>query len=365
MGRLSKQFILVEPIAKTPYPPLGLMKIASLLKSCHKGCDLYDVVGNNIPPGVSQPHAVYITSLFTWDLKKVIESITFYGDRFPRAKIYVGGIAASLLPDYIQNQTGIRPYVGLMAKAEKFPPDYSLTFKRQINASMTFASRGCPRQCRFCSVKTHEPEFFARNNWQKDISDKLPRIIFWDNNWLASPNFSEDCDKIEKFGKIVDFNQGLDARFYNEKVANRLGTLRIDPIRFAFDDIKSESHVMRAIELAKKYCRAEVRVYVLYNFTDTPEDFYHRISLLNKKGALAFPMEYRKPIPSQTKFPGAHWNTALLRALKLSLIFYYRKGMITESRRSFHSIYGKTANEFVSKLYEIYEYDKGLGRQKG
>jgi hypothetical protein len=73
-------------------------------------------------------------------------------------------------------------------------------------------------------------------------------------------------------------------------------------------------------------------------------------------------MEYRRLIPSQTKFPGPHWNTALLRALKLSLIFYYRKGMITESRDSFLSIYGKTAKQFVSKLYEIYEYDKKLRR---
>jgi S-adenosylmethionine synthetase len=32
--------------------------------------------------------------------------------------------------------------------------------------------------------------------------------------------------------------------------------------------------------------------------------------------------------------------------------------MITESRKSFEAIYGKNAKEFVSKLYDIYKYDK-------
>jgi hypothetical protein len=362
MAQAIKQFILVEPVAKTPYPPLGLMKIATLLKRKHKGCKLFAVVGKEVPSGVSRPSAIYITSLFTWDLKKVVESIQFYSDRFPREKIFVGGIAASLLPDYIRKHTGISPHIGLINGAEHCAPDYSLSFNRKINASITFASRGCPRRCRFCSVKLHEPEFVVREDWQRDICADLPRIIFWDNNWLASPNFLRDCEKIKKLGKIVDFNQGLDARLYDEAAAKQLATFKLDPIRFAFDDVDSEAHVLRAIKLAKKYSRNEIRLYVLYNFMDTPEDFYYRISLLNRNGALAFPMEYRKAIPSQTKFPGPHWNTALLRALKLSLIFYYRKGMITESRESFLSIYGKTAKQFVSKLYEIYEYDKKLKR---
>lgn len=362
MAKSTKQFILVEPVAKTPYPPLGLMKIATFLRGRNKGCTIFAVVGNEVPQGASAPFAIYITSLFTWDLKKVIESVQFYSDRFPRAKILVGGIAASLLPDYIKKHTGISPHIGLIDGAERCAPDYSLSFKRKINASISFASRGCPRQCRFCSVRLHEPEFVVREDWQRDICEGLPRIIFWDNNWLASPNFPRDCETIKKLGKIVDFNQGLDARLYDEAVAKQLATIKIDPIRFAFDDVHSEAHVLRAIRLAQKYSNNEIRVYVLYNFTDTPEDFYYRISLLNRNGALAFPMEYRKATPSQTKFPGPHWNTALLRALKLSLIFYYRKGMITQSRESFLSIYGKTAKQFVSKLYEIYEYDKTLKR---
>jgi len=90
----------------------------------------------------------------------------------------------------------------------------------------------------------------------------------------------------------------------------------------------------------------------------------YRIDLLNRQRVLSFPMEYRQATHSKRRFPGGTWNTALLRALKLSLLFYYRKGMITESRKSFLSIYGKNPREFVDKLYEIYEYDKSLKRSK-
>ncbi len=75
-------------------------------------------------------------------------------------------------------------------------------------------------------------------------------------------------------------------------------------------------------------------------------------------------MEYRAPTVNTKKIPGPNWNTYLLRAFKLTLLFYYRKGMITESRESFLSIYGKNEKEFVSNLYEIYSNDKAMRREE-
>jgi hypothetical protein len=360
----APQFLLVEPIAKTPFPPLGLMKISTLLKKKYPRCEIFSQVGNETPTGLCRPDEIYITSLFTWDLDSVVKSIHFYQDKFPRARIHVGGVAASVMPGHIKKLTGIDPHIGLLDEAEGYSPDYSLNFGRKIRASITFASRGCPRDCKFCSVKIHEPLFYVRNNWEKDIDLNLPRIVFWDNNWLASPNFSKDCEKIKQFSKIIDFNQGLDARLLNDKIAKKLFSINLDPIRFAFDDVKSEKQIIKAIRLAKKYSNREVRVYVLYNYQDSPEDFYYRIDLLNKEGVLSFPMEYRKTTPSKIKFPGPNWNSGLLRALKLSLLFYYRKGMITPSRKSFLSIYGGNAIDFIDKLYSIYEYDKTVKVRK-
>lgn len=362
MAARKQQFLLVEPIAKTPYPPLGLMKISTWLKKRYRKCQVLATVGQDIPPALSQPDRIYVTSLFTWDIDKVVKVTNFYADRYPRAKIKVGGIAASLLPQDIESSTGIAPHVGLIRGAEACSPDYSLSFGRDVNASITFASRGCPRHCRFCCVEAHEPDFQVRDDWQKDVKPDLPRIVFWDNNWLASPNFAKDCDRIHALGKTVDFNQGLDARLYDQAAARQLSSIRLRPIRFAFDNLRMEKTILRAVGFARKYGMGEIRVYVLYNFEDTPEDLYYRLNVLNKIGVLAFPMEYRRPVASRTKYPGPHWNRALLRGLKLSLLYYYRRGMVTESRSSFHSIYGKTPRAFCDRLYGIYEYDKTLTR---
>ena len=253
MTKSSLQYLLVEPVAKTPFPPLGLMKISSMLKKKNKNNRIFAQVGNQIPQGLTKPKTIYITSLFTWDIDKVINSIQFYRDKFPRANIQVGGIAASLMPDYIENKSGIKPHIGLLQNAEKYSPDYSFDFGRKLNASITFASRGCPRNCRFCSVKVHEPEFSVRDNWEKDICKSHNKIIFWDNNWLASPNLSRDCEKLERFDMAVDFNQGLDARLYGEKEARLLSKIKIDPIRFAFDTMALEKKVLKAIRYAKQY----------------------------------------------------------------------------------------------------------------
>lgn len=360
----NPQFLLVEPVAKTPFPPLGLLKISTMLQKKHRDCAIFTQVGNDHPDGLRRPEEIYITSLFTWDLDSVTKTINYHRDRFPRSKIHVGGIAASVMPNHIKAATGITPHIGLLEEAEGCLPDYSINFGRRIGASITFTSRGCPRNCRFCSVKVHEPSFFVRNNWEMDIEPSLSRIVFWDNNWLASPNVIVDCQKIKQLGKVVDFNQGLDARLYTQEVAEALATIDIDPVRFAFDDVRSEKSIVDAIRLAKSRSRREISVYVLYNFEDTPEQFYYRVNLLNKEGVLSFPMEYRKPTASKVKFPGPHWDSRLLRALKLSLLFYYRKGMITESRKSFLSIYGESPHAFIEKLYSIYEYDKRLKRNR-
>lgn len=360
----NKQFLLVESVAKTPYPPLGLMKISSMLKRRQRDCEVFHTVGNAIPQGLYEPRIVYITSLFTWDTDKVVDSILYYKRRFPKSRIRVGGIAASLIPNYIYAKTGVKPHAGLLKSAESCPPDYSMTFGRKIKSSISFTSRGCIRKCQFCNVNTLEPEFFIKNDWERDISPELPAITFWDNNWLASPNFESDCEKLIEIGKKVDFNQGLDARLFDNEKAKLLSRIKIDPVRFAFDNTAYEESLMKAITLAKKYLQREIRVYVLYNFNDTPDDFYHRINLLNKQKVLAFPMEYREPTKIK-KRPGRHWDLYLLRALKLSLLFYYRKGMITEKRSSFEEIYGNNPLEFKKKLYDIYRYDKKLRRKKG
>ena len=323
MSSLKSQYLLVEPVSKTPYPPLGLLKIASMIRASDPNSKIFEGIGTTTPSGLSSPKSIYVTSLFTWDIGSVVKCVNYYQDQFPDAVIKVGGIAASLMPEYIEEKTGIKPHIGLLAEAEDHSPDYGLTFGRKRTSSITFTSRGCIRRCQFCTVSTLEPEFIIKRNWENDVDQSIPLITFWDNNWLASPNFANDIVKMQALGKKIDFNQGLDARLLNRKNASLLASLNIDPIRFAFDNIKDEKSIVKSINLAKQFFKREIVVYVLYNFNDSPEEFYYKIKLLNQLGVLSFPMCYRAPTDNIKITPFGNWNKYLLRAIKLTLMFYW------------------------------------------
>jgi hypothetical protein len=370
-----KNVLLVEPAYNNLYPPLGLLKISSWCKKKGDNVQLIKDTRHSQTLNLFEKKEkyykklkdhydeIYITSLFTYQAQFVIESISYYKNRFPDARIKVGGIMASLMPDYIKEKTGIEPHVGLLKGAENCPPDYS--WYTNLPYSMSFTTRGCPRNCRFCSVKIHEPEFKVKGNWEEDIDITKNSIIFWDNNWLASPNIEKDVEKLVNFQKAgitqVDFNQGLDCRLLDENRIKLLRQIKISPLRFAFDNSSEDGDIQKGIQLAQKWGFNDTRVYVLYNFedkNDTPEYFYYRINEINKIGALSYPMRYRSINDTQNNYISPNWDKRLLRGLKLSLMFYYSKGMIRKSRKAFKEIYGGNAAEFKRKMYKIYEDDK-------
>jgi hypothetical protein len=214
-------------------------------------------------------------------------------------------------------------------------------------------------------VRKHEPKFITKENWVDDIDITKTGIIFWDNNWLASPNFEKDVERIMKFRKIgitqIDFNQGLDCRLIDEEKIKLLSQIKIKPLRLAFDNSSEDGHIQKAIKLAQKHGFKDISIYVLYNSEDshdTPEYFYYRTNEITNLGAWAYPMRYRPVNSINGQFVSNKWDNKLLRALKLSLMFYYTKGMITENQVAFKKIYGSNAEEFKGKLYKIYEGDK-------
>jgi hypothetical protein len=153
----------------------------------------------------------------------------------------------------------------------------------------------------------------------------------------------------------------LDCRLLDENKIKLLSKIRIKPLRFAFDNCSEDGHIQKAIELAQKNGFKDIRVYVLYNFdnkNDTPEYFYYRINEINKLGALAYPMRFRALNNMNGQYVSIKWDKKLLRALKLTVMFYYQKGMISKNREAFKEIYGNNAKTFKNKLYEIYKKDK-------
>lgn len=120
--------LLVEPQKSrkfhTPYPPLGLLKLAAYHRQ--KG-DLVKLV-NGISEDGLEPDIMHITSLFTYAWEPVHEVIRFYSTRHRRTRVIVSGIYASLCSGHLEQTFGdtIEIYKGLIPDVEELLPDYSL-----------------------------------------------------------------------------------------------------------------------------------------------------------------------------------------------------------------------------------------------
>jgi hypothetical protein len=137
------------------------------------------------------------------------------------------------------------------------------------------------------------------------------RVILWDNNIAATPNWRTLFDELVEIGLDTDFNQGLDARCVNDEVAEKISKIKMSVIRFAYDFHGIGPHVKRAIDLlaGRGVRRRKIVVYVLFNYTDDPEDFFERIRDLLTWGVVSYPMRY-EPLASleKNKYVSPHWD---------------------------------------------------------
>ncbi|OYD14502.1 hypothetical protein CH330_08450 [candidate division WOR-3 bacterium JGI_Cruoil_03_51_56] len=261
------------------------------------------------------PDIIYVTSLFTYAWQPVHEVIRYYLARYPKAKLTVGGIYATLCTDHLREEFGyrIRIQKGVVPELDDLRPDYSLV--PDWNASIVFASRGCIRKCPFCSVPMLEPEFTARKTIRRLIHPRHKRIIFWDNNILASPHWRDIFAQLAEFGKPVDFNQGLDARLLTEEMVEIMRKFPVPNVRLAYDTDGIREPLKKAIDLlrAYHYDGRRIIVYCLYNHSDHPDTFFHRVRDLIDRGVVAYPMRYEplKPRPKNT-YISRHWTAEQL-----------------------------------------------------
>ena len=342
------KILLLESDYTTKFAPLGLMRISSMHKA--KGDEIKYIKGiKNIR---FKPDKIYLTTLFTYQYKEVIRTLRFYKKKYPNVDFLVGGILASTRPDLFKDE-GVKVHIGLLPEAEKYPPDYSLF--PDINYSLSFMSKGCVNKCGYCLIPKFEGKLWHRDNWLQDINLKFKKIIFMDNNWLALNKdvWLEDVKKLRELKKQgineIDINQSVDCRYFNEEKAKELRGLPIRPIRFSFDHLGQDKKLQNAIKLAKKYKFSEVRVDVLYNWMDTPEDFYYRLKEICKLGASAIPMKYAPLDKIDRTYLGKHWTEKERGSVQR--INPYPKGEISSRTiGEFEMFFGKNAKEFKRLL---------------
>lgn len=188
--------------------------------------------------------------------------------------------------------SGLDPHSGLPAEIEHIMPDYSLY---NVNFSMGFTSRGCPRRCPWCIVPDKEGNIRPTASIYEFWDRRHKKIVLLDNNLLASPNWRSTMNCLIAESLEADFNQGLDIRLVDEEVAGYLKHVKTRQLRFAFDDICYESSVRKGIELlTKQGIRSrKLSFYVLLGFNDDAEDAVERMRILGSYNVDVYPMIYK------------------------------------------------------------------------
>ncbi|MCD8296383.1 MAG: hypothetical protein LUC88_02305 [Prevotella sp.] len=163
--------------------------------------------------------------------------------------------------------------------------------------------------------------------------------------------------------RYVDFNQGVDARLFNEYNVKLLASIAIRPLRIAFDDLKSRPAYEKAVRLSVKSGIKDFSNYLLYNYKDKPEELYERLRInvdLCEElcvNIYSFPMKYH-PVHSELKdgidyshnrdYIGKHWNRKYIRAVQT--ILNSTKGKVGKGTSFFEEAFGKDLVEFRELL---------------
>jgi len=348
---------LVDPVPTNKVYSVALLKLGAMLKGDGHECHLY----SGRLPKAGAVDAVWITTLFTYDIPRALGVALEAKKRAPEVR--VGGVAATLLPHLFEDH-GLDVHRGLIPEAEFCAPDYGL-LADPPDYSVTHTSRGCVRKCGFCMVPKLEPTFESRD-WERDLCPGAEKILFYDNNWLAKDFDAWLADvqiikRLVKIGRVreMDFNQGLDCRLLTDDHVDALRGVPIRPVRFAFDGMQEDGHFQRAVERMVKAGHRDFGVYALYNFKDTPEDFYYRLrecARLTEElrvSVQAFPMRYQPilDIDQGREHVGQHWTMAQRAGFASLLGPHSRCGqMAAKSIWEFEYWFGKTGEEFAAML---------------
>jgi len=413
----NKNILLIEPGYKNKYPPLGLMKIAAYHGPHGKRDHVRFIKGEDSSVLSTAWDRIYVTTLFSFEFPKIAQTIDFalkvangHAD-----KVFVGGIAASLMPEQfvdVARWRGIRFIKGLLAEApavslqldsfseelysedigstpiEDLIPDYGILEQVDYeypvrDAYFAYASRGCIRKCSFCGVpKLEGPQRDAesitrlvraieqRHGTKKDL-------ILMDNNVTASEKFREIIAEIRDLGfgrdaklmrgrtsvqRRVDFNQGVDARILckDPMYLRELSSICLSPLRIAFDHLGLKQPYERAVRYAHEFGLKSMSNYMLYNFHDNPADLFERMRLnvtLNEELDLriwSFPMRFQPTnLPHRTHV-GEKWTRYQLRSMQI--ILQATHGVVSGAPDFFKRAFGDAYKDFEALLWRPHHY---------
>ena len=176
-------------------------------------------------------------------------------------------------------------------------PDYSIYPELTKDTAYGFLTRGCPRGCDFCIVAGKEGRRSVKVADLSEFWNGQKHIELLDPNLFACKDRMELLDQLIESRAIVNFNQGVDIRFADEAVADKLNQIRVKRLHFAWDNPEENliPYFERFTEAYKRKSSSTKVAYVLTNFNSTMEENLYRIYTLRDLGYDPYVMIYDKP----------------------------------------------------------------------
>lgn len=223
----------------------------------------------------------------------------------------------------------------LPKEIEHIMPDYSIYFNDSVdfeNGKLTklgiqhretaygFMSRGCPRGCDFCHVKSKEGLCSIKVADLEEFWNGQKIIELCDPNTLACKDWEDILTQLIESRAKVNFNQGLDIRMMTEKKAQMINDIRIEAIHFAWDRWEDKDIILPKFEKFREISNVNphnLQVYVLCNYNTTHEQDLYRVEWLKSHGYAPYITIYNK-----TSLPQGHITRKLQRYVNMRACFW-------------------------------------------
>ena len=189
----------------------------------------------------------------------------------------------------------------LPPEIEHIYPDYSIYPELTKDTAYGFITRGCPRGCGFCHVKSKPLEGRCSHK-VADLSEfwnGQKNIVLCDPNILACPDHLDLLKQCADSKARIKLNQGIDIRLVTEKNVELLKMIRLNHIHIAFDRYQDKEIIVPKMEMFVKKTgfsrnRGGLMCYILVNYDTTWEQDMDRIEICRRLNISPFPMIYDK-----------------------------------------------------------------------
>lgn len=204
--------------------------------------------------------------------------------------------------ELIKGGTGYNLDGVLPNEIEHMYPDYTLY--GIADTAYGFLTRGCPRHCKFCIVGDKEGLITHKVADLSEFWKEQKHIEILDPNLLACKLHRDELlDQLINSHAEINFNQGLDVRFCDKGIAEKLNKINLKTLHFAWDNYEHTTEAK--LKEVREYLNYDFRhliVYVLTNFNTTHEQDLERVYTLRDMGYSPYVMIYDKPhAPRRTR----------------------------------------------------------------